>query len=36
MNQYEDLITPYLELTKLFYKSLVTVRKDAQTGDIFV
>ena len=36
MNQYEDLITPYLEATKKLYKSLVTVRKDAQTGDIFV
>lgn len=36
MNQYEDLITPYLEAVKKLYKSLVTVRKDSQTGDIFV
>ena len=36
MNQYEDLITPYLDWTKQLYKSLVNVRKNAQTNDIFV
>ena len=36
MNQYEDLVTPYLDWAKKLYKSLVTVRKEAQTGDIFV
>lgn len=36
MNQYEDLLSPYLDWTKKLYKSLVTVRKDSQTNDIFI
>lgn len=36
MNQYEDLIAPYLDCTRTLYKSLVNVRKNAQTNDIFV
>lgn len=31
-NQYEDMINPYLEWTKKIYKSLVSVRKRAETG----
>lgn len=29
MNQYEDKMAPYLELTKALYKDLVTVAKSA-------
>ena len=36
MNQYEDLITPYLDWTRALYKGLVNVRKNAETNDIFV
>ena len=35
-NQYEDLVQPYLDATKAIYKSLVSVRKRAETGEIFV
>ncbi|XP_055278860.1 cilia- and flagella-associated protein 300 isoform X3 [Moschus berezovskii] len=32
--QYEDVINPYLETTKLIYKDLVSVRKNPQTKKI--
>ncbi|XP_036283597.2 cilia- and flagella-associated protein 300 [Pipistrellus kuhlii] len=32
--QYEDVINPYLETTKLIYKDLVSVRKHPQTKEI--
>ena len=35
-NQYEDTIQPYLDATKQLYKSLVSVRKRAETGEIFI
>ena len=35
-NQYEDTIDLYLEWTKKIYKSLVSVRKRSETGEIFV
>lgn len=35
-NQYEDMIEPYLDWTKKFYKSLVSVRKRPETNDIFI
>ena len=36
LNQYEDNLTPYLEWTKNLYKSVVSVRKQAESGHIFV
>ena len=36
LNQYEDLIEPYLDWTKKLYKALVAVRKRPDSGDIFV
>lgn len=36
MNQYEDLVSPYLNFVKNLYKTLVTVRKDSHTNDIFI
>jgi len=32
--QYEDVLHPYLETTKLLYKDLVSVRKNPQTKKI--
>ncbi|CAG2057418.1 unnamed protein product, partial [Timema podura] len=34
--QYEDSIKPYLDITKLIYKDLVSVQKDPATKAIFV
>ncbi|KAJ3391260.1 hypothetical protein HDU92_009120 [Lobulomyces angularis] len=34
--QYEDNISSYLEATKLVYKDLISVRKNAKTGDLEV
>ena len=35
-NQYEDLLQPYLDATKMVYKNIVSVRKRGETGEIFV
>lgn len=32
--QYEDFISPYLELTKSLYKDLLTVEKDSTTSEL--
>lgn len=34
VNQYEDTIVPYLDMTKAFYKELVTVVKDPNTKKV--
>lgn len=36
VNQYEDLMEPYLNVAKLIYKDLVTVQKNPQTGKVEV
>ena len=36
LNQYEDNLTTYLEWTKSLYKSVVSVKKQAESGNIFV
>lgn len=36
LNQYEDNISPYLEWTKKIYKSVVSVRKQGESGNIFI
>jgi len=36
MCQYEDLIEPYLNATKLFYKDLVSVTKDSETKQLSI
>lgn len=36
LNQYEDTMKPYLEWTKTLYKSLVSVRKQAESGKIYI
>ncbi|KAK2175966.1 hypothetical protein NP493_692g02008 [Ridgeia piscesae] len=34
--QYEDNVKPYLDITKLIYKDLVSVQKDPKSGDLHV
>ncbi|XP_074840746.1 cilia- and flagella-associated protein 300 [Carettochelys insculpta] len=34
--QFEDVLGPYLETTKAFYKDLVSVRKDPETKEIMI
>jgi hypothetical protein len=36
LNQYEDMITPYLNWTKSLYKSLVCVRKHPESEEIVI
>ena len=36
LNQYEDTLKPYLEWTKTIYKSLVSVRKQPESGHIYI
>lgn len=36
LNQYEDTIDPYLEWTKKIYKSIVAVRKQPESDNIFI
>jgi len=36
MNQWEDVVDPYLEATKLIYKDLVRVRKSPESGQVEV
>mmetsp|Transcript_5539 Transcript_5539/g.14396 ORF Transcript_5539/g.14396 Transcript_5539/m.14396 type:complete len:267 (-) Transcript_5539:364-1164(-) len=36
MNQYEDEIDPYLDVTKRIYKEMLSVQKDATTGKVAV
>lgn len=36
LNQYEDLLSPYLEWTKKFYKSVLAVKKQAESGHILI
>eukprot|EP00040_Diaphanoeca_grandis_P011043 m.56518 g.56518 ORF g.56518 m.56518 type:complete len:267 (+) comp22257_c2_seq1:84-884(+) len=36
LNQYEDEIGPYFDITKTFYKSMISVAKDAKSNQVFV
>lgn len=36
LNQYEDALSPYLQWTKAFYKSVVAVKKHGESGNIFI
>jgi hypothetical protein len=36
LNQYEDEVGPYRECLKELYKDVVSIRKDASTGHVFL
>ena len=36
MCQYEDMIEPYLDATKQFYKDLISVAKDSESGQLVI